>query len=419
MMVGRIGQALNPSRIARILSQCDAGYPAAWHDLLNELRQKDPPLHSLLQTRELALLSRGWSVSPRLEHGAEEPTSQDKEIADFCREICTGLVDFNRSLSHLLDGTYKAYSVCESEWAKVPGLGVVPVALHPIHGRRWRVTERQELVLYDDGLVSPPRDVIAEAPDRFVVHAPRVNGDALSREGLGRTVVWFSAFENWAWRDLLLFAEQYGQPSRHAEYDPAQYTSDTDDDIKAALDEILARGYTVFPKGVRYIINWPGGNGQVTSPSPGIIDKCLAWKALAILGQQGTTADVQAGLGGKGDVRDLVRKDIVKADDLALSQTIRWQVLAPPVRMRFGATAQPALFGFDVEDTVDVKALAEGLDKLADRLPIPQRYVYGATGIPKPTEGEPVLEKKAPAPVPGAAQPDDDKADQAPAKSDD
>lgn len=403
MYAQRIGSALTPRRIASIIADADIGYVAPWHDLLNEIRQKDPPLHSVLQTRELALIAKGWQIAPWKLDGADRAEAQDEEIAAFCREAVRASDGFDRALAHLLDGTYKAFSVVETEWTKRDG-SVVPLCFHPRQGRRFLVTSDQRIELYDDGLLNPPQDPIGDLPVRFMVYAPRVNGDSLAREGLGRCLVWFSAFATWGWRDWMLFAELFGKPRTRAEYEQDAYQGETDADIKLALDQLMGRGYTIVPKGVKLLTEWPGGGKNGDTPSPGIIDKCAEWQSLAVLGQRATVAQVQAGLGGNGDVRDLVRKDILKADDVALGACVRKWLLTPLVRMEFGPKANVPLFGFDVEDAKDVKSFAEGIDKLADRLPIPSRYVYETTGIPAPVGDEPTLEKKAPPLAPVASQ---------------
>lgn len=401
MFVPRLGSLLTPARIARILAQADAGYPAAWHDLLNEIRQKDPPLHSVLQTRELGLLSCGWQISPWKSPNEEDATPQDEDIAGYCREAIGEIEGFDRGLAHLLDGTYKGYSVCETEWTKRGG-NVVPACLHAVQGRRFMVTPDQKLVHYDDGIVNPPVDVLGLYPRRFVVYTPRVNGDALSREGLGRCLVWFSAFATWGWRDWMLFAELFGKPRTKAEYDPEAYQSETDTDIKAALDALIGRGYTIVPKGVTITTEWPGGGKNGDTPSPSIIDKCAEWQALATLGQRATISDVSNGLGGSGDARDLVRKDVLKADDVALSACVRQQILRPMVEMKFGPNAKIPLFGFNVEEPTDLKSFAEGVSLLAPLMKVPARYVYETTGIPQPVGDEEVLEVETAEPADAA-----------------
>lgn len=396
MLVSRIGSGLNPRRIASIMSHADGGYVAQWHDLLNEIRQKDAALHSLLQTRETALLSRGWDTAPFIAAGVKEPKKRDEKIAAFCKDALASACGFNRALSHLLDANYKGFSVVETQWKKRSDGKVVPVDFHPIQGRRWYVEENQDLTLYDDGEVLPRVDVLGQFPGRFICHKPRVNGDQLAREGLGRCLVWYSAFGTWAWRDWMMFAELFGKPNRHTEYDPETYQDDTDEQVKAALDAMSSSGYAIFPKGVKLITEWPAGGKGGASPADAIIEKAAEWMALAVIGQRQTISSVTGGMGATGDVRDLVRKDILKADDEALGETIREQLLVPLVTLNYGTKAAACFFGFDVEDPADLNAFADAVGKLKlAGLKIPTAYVYETTGIPKPIGDEPTLDSDA------------------------
>jgi len=396
MYVTRIGSALTPRRIATILSLADTGYVAQWHDLLNEIRQKDAALHSLLQTRETALLSRGWDTAPFIAAGVKEPKKRDEKIAAFCKDALASACGFNRALSHLLDANYKGFSVVETVWKKRSDGKVVPVDFVPIQGRRWFVEETQDLTLYDDGIRIPRADVIGQYPGRFICHKPRVNGDQLAREGLGRCLVWYSAFGTWAWRDWMMFAELFGKPNRHVEYDPETYQADTDEQVKAALDAMSSSGYAIFPKGAKLITEWPAGGKGGASPADAIVEKAAEWMALAVIGQRQTISKVTSGMGATGDVRDLVRKDILKADDEALGETIREQLLVPMVVLNFGPKAAACFFGFDVEDPSDLNAFADAIGKLKTAgLKIPTAYVYETTGIPKPISEEPTLDADA------------------------
>ena len=393
MYVSRIGSNLTPRIIARIMSQADTGQVSEWHDLLNEVRQKDAALHSLLQTRETALLSRGWDTAPFIAAGVKEPKKRDEKIAAFCKDALASACGFNRALSHLLDANYKGFSVVETKWRKRDDGKVVPVDFTPIQGRRFYVEEDQRITLYDCGSVLPRRDVLGEFPGRFICHKPRVNGDQLAREGLGRCLVWYSAFGTWAWRDWMMFAELFGKPNRHVEYDPETYQADTDEQVKAALDAMSSSGYAIFPKGSKLITEWPAGGKGGASPADAIIEKAAEWMALAVIGQRQTIGKVTGGMGATGDVRDLVRKDILKADDEALGETIREQLLVPLVTLNYGPKAAACFFGFDVEDPADLNAFADAIGKLKlAGLKIPTAYVYETTGIPKPIADEPTLD---------------------------
>jgi phage gp29-like protein len=405
MVAARHGQNLTPRRIAQILNDADQGYVAAWHDLLNECRQKDGDLQSMLSTREESLLARGWSISPVVEPGQREAGSRSRRNADFCRSALEGVRDLNASLSHLLDARYKAFSACETEWTKSRKGDVVPFKLHPIQGRRWFVTADNRVELYDDGRENPPLDLVGKHPWRFVVHKPRTNGDVLAREGLGRCLVWFSAFTTWSLRDWLLFAELFGKPWRIASYEGNTYSEELDVVIREILDSMTASTYAILPEGVKLDVAWPQSpGGQTASPSAGILSYCRAVKALVILGQQATTGDTQGGLGGKGDARHEVRKDLEAADDKGISETIRWQVLGPLVWLKYGPNEIPPKFSFNVAEAIDVKAWLEAAKIACKELGVPlsKAQVYDVTGLHAPLNEEDTLGGPAPTAPPPA-----------------
>lgn len=413
----RLGSLLTPTRVANIMRDADGGYTTGWHDLLNEVRQKSPVLQGLLGARENALTSRPWCVHPWKAQGTLDASPKDAEIAAFVQDALTRIRGLERAFSHLLDANYKAFSVCETEWQKRGDGRIVPIALHTVHGRRWAITPGQSLRLYDggSGINSADEDgpwgtdVIGENPLRFVVHAPRVNGDNLSREGLGRCLIWFEAFATWAWRDWLLFAELFGKPNRRAVYDPEFYQDATDTTIKTALDALISSGVTIHPKTLEILTEWPDGGKSDTSPSPSIIDKAAAWQSIATLGQRATIADVTGGLGGKGDSRDLVRKDILKADNTSLSETVREYLIAPLVRLNYGDAANVPYLSWDIDEPADVLNTAKAIDLAVNRvgLKVGTRAAHEKLGIPEPVEGEELVAgaPKPPAPVaPGAPQ---------------
>lgn len=394
LYLSRIGSALDPRRISTLLTLADQGQPARLHDLLNELRQKDGPLHSVLQTRESALLACGWGVQAPVMPGKKEPTAKARKITALCSEWLGQVTDLERSLAHLMDANYKGYSVCEITWGK-RGRYVVPVALHPIQGRRFSFDQTQRLRWYDDGLRPwPGDDFLGKYPYRFVIHQPRINGDNPTREGLGRILVWLSCWSSWSWRDWMLFAELYGKPWRIISVNRDKAT---EDDVLAA-ENILTNGMSsngvLKYDAIDLKIQWPDAPGGASaSPAPAILDRAMQHMALAVLGQLGTTGDVQGGLGGRGDAREKVRKDILKADEVALSTTLRHWLLNAIVAINFGPGAPVPTWAFATEDAGDIKGLVQVFKtaKVDLKLRIPEAHVYDVLGIPQPANGERVL----------------------------
>jgi phage gp29-like protein len=294
----------------------------------------------------------------------------------------------------------------------------VPVGLHPIQGRRWAFDDTQALRLYDDGLRAyPGDDVIRQYPARFLVHQPRVNGDAPTREGLGRVLVWLACFASWSWRDWMLFAELFGKPWRILTLDRSNNVQTEDE---AAAEQIVqdatASTSILLYENMKLDIRWPDAPGGASaSPSPAIIDKAAQYIALATLGQLGTTGSVQNGLGGKGDAREKVRADILHADGMALAATLR-HLLTWMVAVNFGAAEPVPTLSFSTDDIGDTDRAAKVLDTAVNKLslPVSQAHAYATLGIPQPANGEALLggatagPRPAATPPPGDADPDPD-----------
>lgn len=412
MYVARVGSALTPRRISSILTQADQGQPAQWHDLLNELRQKDGVLHSVLQTREAALLGCAWDVVAPLPSGKRKPTRRSEKIAALCREWVNNVPNWDRGLAHLLDGNYKGFAVCEVTWRR-SGRYIVPAGLHPIQGRRFAFDEQQRLRWYDDGLRPPPGDdFLSQHPRRFLVHQPRINGDSPTREGLGRVLAWLSCFATWSWRDWMLFGELFGKPWRILTLTRNGIQSEDETAAEGIVQDATASTAILLYENMKLEVKWPDApGGASSSPSPAVIDKAGSHMALAVLGQLGTTGDVQNGLGGKGDARERVRKDILHADDVALSSTLR-QLLAWCVEINFGPREPVPFWTFQTGDAGDTEAAARTLDTAKNKLGlrVPVAHARAVLAIPQPAPGEPCLgdpdETAAPVPEADAADPD-------------
>ncbi len=421
MYAARIGSSLTPARIASILSDCDIGRPAGWHDLLNELRQKDGLLHSVLQTRESALVAAGWAINAATEPGQRKPSDEDEETAAFCREAIGQVEDLDRAIDHLSDATYKGYSAVEVEWAK-RGKYVLPVKLHIIQGRRLAFDDKQALRWYDDGLRTfPGDDVFAQHPARFLLHQPRVTGDAPTREGLGRPVVYSACFRNWSARDWMLFSELYGKPWRIITIDRAKAQDEDIDTANDIADNSNSSRPIVKYDAIDVKFQWPDSPGGASaSPAPAIRKEFGDEIALAVLGQLGTTGDVQNGLGGKGDAREKVRGDILRLDDKRVSNTLR-RLLRNIVGFNLGPVRKVPHWSFLTEDKGDAKALLDALKVGVDMgMKVPLSYVYDVTGWPRAIEGEEVLGGTPAAPLPAplvegekpAAKPEPDESKQ-------
>lgn len=413
----RVGSALNPLYISRLQGLCDTGYPARWQDLLNELRQKDTFLHSLLQTRETALLSKGWTVSDAVRPGKKKPTAKAIKRAAYCRELLSKIDGLERSLAHLVDAVYKGYSVVQIVWERRGGK-FVPAALEPVHSRRFAFGADGGLYFFDEGNSDVPHpgiDFRREAPYNFIVHTPRVTGDALPREGLGRLLCWYSAFRSWAWRDWLLYAELYGKPITTLKYDRQSTQAEDETLAQRIVDELTATNRAIYPNNMDLMVEWAKSTGSAgVSPCEAILARCGSEMALAVLGQQQTTADVTGGMGARGDTRDLVRKDICSADGLSIGESITRDLIGAIYDVTWGDREELCSFGFNTQEAQDAQALLQAL-KLGSELGmrVPVAHAHDVIGWPVAADEEPVLGESAPAMRPlGAPGPQEPKEDE-------
>jgi phage gp29-like protein len=366
--------------------------------LLNELRQKDPFIQSLFGTREAAVLSCGWTVTAYTEEGKKKPSAKALKIASWVRKVLGQIDGFDRSLAHLLDAIYKGYAVCEVDYIRDKG-SIVPKCLRPIAGRRFAFDDTHKLRWYDEGLVGGNTygvDVFSAFPGKFVKHTPRINGDLLPREGLGRTACWYSCFRSWAWRDWMLCAELYGKPIKRVVYKKGSTTGEDEAAAVEIIQDLTANNAAVHSDALDVIIEWAKSTGSSgESPSESILRTAGAELALAVLGQQMTTGSTSGGLGGSGDTRENVRKDILEQDAKCLSETIRDQLIRYLVMWEFGKEAVKLTpwFSFITEEDSDTKSALESLDIAVNKLKmkIPASYAHEELGYPEPLGEEPVL----------------------------
>lgn len=123
---------------------------------------------------------------------------------------------------------------------------------------------------------------------------------------------------------------------------------------------------------------------------------CDEQMSKAILGQT-LTSDSGGGSYAQSKTHNEVRHDLTVADSKALAGTIRRDIIRPLVEFNFGADANVPFFGFDCQEVEDQKEAVQVLKTLACNmgLKIPTSYIYQKFNIPKPEEGEEVLQPQS------------------------
>lgn len=399
----RIGGRLTPQDVSAILGDADVGRMYRIVDLGNESRQKDGHLQSVLGTRELSVAQMRYHVTPA------SKSRQDKKIAAWCSDWLANFGadadpgdpekarDMPYLLAHMQGAVYFGYAASETLFGR-DGRYVIPTGAVPLHPRRFAFDlERGLLHFWDEfgPVPAPGINLMADYPGRFIQHQPRINGDTEAREGLIRVLIWLALFRNWALADWLTLAEYAWKPYRIGYYSRQATSTATSsagkedrEALKVALQYLTTTGLCVLPDTVKLDVKFAEGKGD--SGHERLCDMLAREMSKATLGQTLTVDQGSKGGGSYalGQVQNEVRKDLRDADAMACAATIRRQLIAPAVRLNFGAVAIPG-FELRADDPVDLPSFSTGVKNLVDAgLDIPQVWARDHAGIPHPKVGE-------------------------------
>lgn len=386
---------LTPRRLAAILREADQGDMRRQAELFEEIEEKDAHLASQFQVRKLAVQGLDWEILP-----AAEEDARAEKIAGACRELISGLTNFDEHVLDLLDALAKGYSMMEIVWDASAGQAAIRDLkwIHPKKITFWESLTPRVLTLEDQVRgIDPP-------PFKFVFHRYKARSGHDTRAGIMRVCAWMYLFKNYAMKDWVAFAEVYGMPLRLGRYEPGASKADKDALI-AAIRSLGSDAAGIISKSteIEFI------ESQKTS-SLNIYESltrfCDAQMSKAILGQTLTSeAGGEKGQGSYalGQVHGDVRQDLTEADCRALAKTITHQVLRPFVGFNFGWDAPVPTLRFLFEPPEDLKAAAETYKILADMgFSMSLEYISERFKIPLPKEGETPLSAPAKAAPPAA-----------------
>lgn len=376
---------LNPRRLAQILKEADQGDVMRQMELFEEIEEKDTHIFSQLQTRKLAVTGLDWTIQPA---GIMDI---DKEIADFVENTIKKIPRLREVMLDILDAVGKGISISEIDWELDSSGNFVIAGIEWVHPKKlfWDY-ETDEMKIctmeYPSGIPIPE--------NKFVIHKYKAKSGHPSRAGLMRIIAWMYLFKNYDIKDWAAFCEVYGMPLRLGKYNAAASKED-----KAALAEAIinlgadAAGIIPDTAEIQFV-----ESNKTTSADiyESFARYCDEQTSKAIVGQT-LTADSGGGSYAQGKVHADVRHDLTVADAQALAETINECIVRPLVLYNFGSNTDFPTFQFDCEDPEDLKETVEIYRTLACDmgLKIPEEHIYKKFAIPKPEEGEKVLEPPA------------------------
>lgn len=383
----RIGGGLTPAGVSTILREADAGQPARFVDLVNESRQKDGHMQSVLSTREAApALTDLDFIEP------EDATDVEKDAVKTCRRIVDGFRNWSELIEHI-NGSLFGHATAELRWEKQGDGFVLPTSAKRLHPRDFIFTEDTGELRYSTGPGDRKGvDLLAENPGRIIQVQRRIVGDVQVREGLGRILVWPALFRNWDIREWVLLGEIGWKPWRKASY-PAGWDDDQVNALMRTLEKAMAMGLIVYPDDVEIEVEWP--KGQATSQGGSthreMFETLGREMSKAALGQ---TTSIESGPNGtRSDtqVRDGVRTDIKELDCRVIAGPLLWHMFQPAVALNHGPGVRCPAPWFQTEEAGDQLQFSKAISLLAPLMKIPARHVRDEMGIPEPIEGEEVL----------------------------
>lgn len=304
----------------------------------------------------------------------------------------------------LLDAIGKGYSLEEIVWG-IDGKQVV------IEGLRWIHAKKAVFYEHMAGPWQPMRKVpfiITEAqpitgeempPFKLVYHRYKARSGYDTRAGILRVCAWMYLFKNYSIKDWVAFGEVFGMPLRVGKYDPEASKGDKDSLI-AAIQSIGTDAAGIISKNTEIQFVETMKNVGTQNIFEALANFCDKQMSKAILGQTLTTQEGSSGSYSLGQVHNLVRQDLIRADSESLSNTIRFQIIRPLVGYNFGWDKPLPWFKIMYEPSEDMKALSEVYKNLHDMgQPIAEEHVSDRFKIPLPKDGETPLPPPA---TPGA-----------------
>jgi phage gp29-like protein len=382
-----ISSSLDVETVISYLSSAERGMLRYQMEMFDRMIERDPHLQAVLQTRRLALTQSEWSVLP-----GDETDTRAADAAEYTTEQLKNLDDFEDDVHALLDAVPKGISCCEI-----------------IYNRDWGLERLQEIPQKLLDWSDPELRVMADgvvpvemAPNKFILHSPRIKPGSPLRRGLMRTLAVYWCISHFAMEDWAGYAEVFGSPIRVGKY-PFGSLEAHRDILWEALQNIGTDAAGMIPDNMNIEFlepmsrQIPGGS----LPTQGIIDHIERKMSISVLGQNLTT-ESQSGTGTlAGGAHERVRRDLTRADARQLATTLRRDLFRPLVGFKFGFDTPLPVLKWNLDDPVNQESRVN-VFKTAIEMgqPVSKAQVREELELWEPEDEDDVLEKSAPAPSP-------------------
>ena len=386
---------LTPEKLAGIFKLADQGDVSAQAELFEEI-ERDPHIGSVLGTRKNAVLGLDLTITPASE------SAEDKDICEFVNAEIDKLNAFDEILLDMLDAIGKGYSLTEIDWKVEDGKARI-ARLRWIHPKRTTfvklVADQWAADDLTPRLLTENDEIEGEEipPFKSIYHRYKARSGYDTQAGVLRVVAWMYLFKNYSIKDWAVFNEVFGMPMRLGKYSPAA----TEGDREALLQAVRslgsdAAGIISQSTEIEFVHALKAGGA---APYDIFLNWCDRQCSKAILGQTLTTEVDGQGSYAASQTHDGVRGDLLEADSRSAARTLRDQLVRPLVGFNFGWEKALPNVALPIEETEDLKELAEVFGILREKLeyPFTLEQVSERFKVRTPQSGETVLGTVAPA----------------------
>lgn len=179
------GVYMNQDRIMK----SQAYQELAQYDLYDEV-ERDPHVHSVLQSSRLNVAGLDWDVLPYVGMG-KEATARDKAIADFVFQSFLDIEDFQQDLYEFMDALGKGFSVGEVIYKVDTGIRIEKILSRPQRRFQFDATTREpKLRVLDNPYLGN-----ALPKNKFIVHRVSAKYENPFGDAIDQTLYWMWLFK--------------------------------------------------------------------------------------------------------------------------------------------------------------------------------------------------------------------------------
>lgn len=398
---GLLGDSLpNPDEVLKY----EAGGKS--YALYRTMLKKDAHLADALRTRVTAIEATDWKVSPFVDtaNGAIKATPEAEAHADYIKKMFE--TDNGNKIRRLISISYRdslafGFSVDESIFSYDAEAGKFTIKkFKPRKLERFDFNEDWEIRLLGNFF---DKFIVQELDQwRFVVFrngggAENPYGDALCQE-----LYWLFYFKKEIIKFWAVYLERFGTPILDIEY---QGDVRQNKELKSAIDEVLDN--YINSTGVSHNEQVKISLLEAKRSGEGTYDSFIRWAdkqlSKSILGQTLSTDEGErSGSLALSKTHQSVADSVLARDCHSIASAINQQIIRPVVNLNWANVPGYPTISFDCDPPEDLKAKAETWAILQGMgVKIPAEFAQEGFSIPAPVEGEEILEKPEPLPLPG------------------